>query len=110
VKPRPLLGPDGVAVTVTVTAACVAEHPGDLALASGDVVVVTDDSDESWWKGYKQGDASKAVGVFPHNHTVVNCAVGAVVVALQDYHGPEPGARAEGAFSRTDGRLLTDAF
>jgi hypothetical protein len=42
-----------------------------LALAAGDGVAVTGDSDDSaWWKDYTQGDASKAVGVAPHNHAV----------------------------------------
>jgi Ca2+-binding EF-hand superfamily protein len=82
------------AVTVTATAPRVAEHPGDLAFATGDVVVVTDDTDTApgWWKGYKQSDANKAVGVFPHNHTVANCKIGASVVAKESFDGPEPSA------------------
>jgi hypothetical protein len=84
--------PPAAMLTVTVTAVCAAEHPGDLALATGDVVVVTDNSDPTWWKGYKQSDTSKAVGTFPHNHTVTNCEVGASVVAMEGFDGPEPGA------------------
>jgi hypothetical protein len=58
--------------TVTVTAVCAAKQPGDLAIAAGDVVVVTDNSDPTSWKGYKQSDTSKAVGTVPHNHTATN--------------------------------------
>jgi hypothetical protein len=122
----------------------------------GDVVVITDDSDPNYWKGYIEGDASKTVrhtlmrtlghawpfdirhkiqlprissydafgvfgtprsekigvfhstaqkqvpispnasycrqvGEFPHNHTAINCELGAVhVEAMEDYDGPEP--------------------
>jgi hypothetical protein len=59
--------------TVTVTAVCAAEQSGELALAVGDVVVVTDnDVDPMLWKGYKQSDTSKAVGTFLHSHTATN--------------------------------------
>jgi hypothetical protein len=99
-EPEPAVGPaaaagggtsGGTGVTVTATVDYVAEHAGDLGLTAGDVVVVIDDADADWWRGYKLGDASKTVGAFPLNHAVVNAAVGGVVVALQAFAGPEPG-------------------
>ena len=64
------LAPSGLAVLRTVTAT--AEFPpadqGDLGLKVGDVVHVTDDATE-WWQGYKEGDESFTVGMFPSNHT-----------------------------------------
>ncbi|KAH8044918.1 cofilin/tropomyosin-type actin-binding protein [Aureococcus anophagefferens] len=44
---------------------CAADEDGELALAKGDVVTVTDASDAGWWKGTTDDGAS---GVFPSNY------------------------------------------
>ena len=83
--PTPTAAAAGTAVTATATTDYVAEHPGDLALTAGDVVVVKEAFDAEWWKGHLLSDASKKTGAFPRNHMVVNVAVGEVVTALQDF-------------------------
>jgi len=66
-SPRSSVGGDatgGGVARANVTFEYEASEPGDITIAVGDVVVVSDKSDADWWAGHVEGKPDK-VGFFP---------------------------------------------
>ena len=42
-----------------------------LKFKEGDIIQVTDDDDNDWWKGFKIGSSSTSEGCFPRNHVQI---------------------------------------